>query len=439
MKIMNRRNFIGKLSASGILLTNTRLSGQGPGFVGASPKILLYSGWNTKNIGDQGHTPGTLRFLEQHFPEATVTVWLSSTNEETNRLLLHRFPKITIVRGKMNELGQTDEPELRKAFEQCDLVIHNSGMAFNQFWKAPSILEACNRNHKPICLYGQSFDGFSEEEEALMVGHLSKAMAIFCRDTESFSYLRRIGVRSPILEFGPDGCFGIDLVNEAKAHAYLERHQLQHKQFMVAIIRTNTSGAPKPKNLPTWDIGDTSQNPWEPTPEDQAQTEEWARKLRQIIVHWVKNTGLKVLLAPEVEKEIIQAKRLLYDRLPADVQTYVIHKSEWWNMDEACSVFQAAHTLVSSEPHSLIMALGRRTPIIHLFSRRHGLKAWMFRDIGLPEWLHDIDYDPVRNPIDTLMNIYSNYDRALKKVDRAMAFVEQRSAEMVHDIKNYLS
>ncbi|HYE17148.1 MAG TPA: twin-arginine translocation signal domain-containing protein, partial [Tepidisphaeraceae bacterium] len=27
--------------------------------------VLLHSGWATKNIGDVGHTPGTLRFLYQ--------------------------------------------------------------------------------------------------------------------------------------------------------------------------------------------------------------------------------------------------------------------------------------------------------------------------------------------------------------------------------------
>lgn len=172
--------------------------------------LLLYSGWNTKNIGDQGHTPGTLRFLEKYFPEADITVWLSSTNEETNTILMNRFPKIRIVRGTMDIYGQTDSSQLAKSFQAADLVIHNSGMAFNSFWKAPSILKACNRNSKPIVLFGQSFDGFKPEDEGFMVQQLSRAAAIYCRDTESYLYLRRIGVDAHILEFGPDGCFGID-------------------------------------------------------------------------------------------------------------------------------------------------------------------------------------------------------------------------------------
>lgn len=439
MPPIDRRDFLGKLSACSFLLLPSAASTPIPLFSQAPSKILLYSGWNTKNIGDQGHTPGTLRFLEQHFPEAQLTVWLSSTNEETNELLRKRFPHISIVRGKMDIHGKTESPELAKAFETADVVIHNSGMAFNSFWKAPSILEACNRNNKAIVLYGQSFDGFKPEDEGFMVRQLSQAAAIYCRDTESYQYLRRIGVRSSILEFGPDGCFGIDLRNDQKAQAYMKQHGLESKKFLVAIIRTNTPAGARPKTLPSWDVGDRSQNPWDPSSDDAIQSEEWARKIRQIIIHWVKETNLPVLLAPEVEKEIIHAKRLLYDRLPADIQAKVVHKAEWWNMDEACSIYRQAHTLVSAEPHSLIMALANRTPIIHLFSRRHGLKAWMFRDIGLSEWLHDIDHAAASQAIAELMQIYENYERALAKVDRAMAFVEQRGKEMIGDIKRLLS
>ncbi len=239
------------------------------------PKVLLYSGWNTRNIGDQGHTPGTLRFLEINFPEAIVTVWLSSTNDEINDLLMARFPKITIVRGEMDNEGKTDSPDLQKAFDEAGLLIHNSGMSYNSFWKPPAILEACIRKNKLICIYGQSFDGFQEDDKSKMAGELSKAMAIYCRDNESYYYLRKIGVNPPILEFGPDGCSGIDLLNDQKAKVYLDKHSLSPKKFISVIIRTNTPAGEKPKNLPKWDVGNTSQNPGNPSSKDAIQTEIW--------------------------------------------------------------------------------------------------------------------------------------------------------------------
>ncbi len=84
------------------------------------------------------------------------------------------------------------------------------------------------------------------------------------------------------------------------------------------------------------------------------------------------------------------------------------------------------------------MALAHGVPIIHFFSKRHGVKAWMFRDFGLPEWLIDIDEEPADTTIKALMDIYNDYDRASGKVKRAMQFVEQRSAEMMADIKGFL-
>jgi len=50
------------------------------------PKVLLNSGWAFINIGDIGHTPGTLRFLEQYWHEAQVTLWLAHANEAAWRV-----------------------------------------------------------------------------------------------------------------------------------------------------------------------------------------------------------------------------------------------------------------------------------------------------------------------------------------------------------------
>jgi polysaccharide pyruvyl transferase WcaK-like protein len=404
-----------------------------------APKLLLYSGWNTYNIGDQGHTPGTLRFFEKYFPEASVMVWLHKTNDETITMLKKRFPKIKIIRGNIDQNGAFDNSELQQIYEACDLFIHNSGMHYNSFWTPSPILDKCIENQKPFCLYGQSFDGFTEDIEADMVSKLSKAAAIYCRDVESYHYLRKKGVQSPILEFGPDGCFGIDLLNDNKAEMYMAEHKLESKKFLTVIIRTNTPGGLRPDKLPAWDIGDTTQNPRDPAEADIRQIKLWIDKMKDIVVQWVNITGLKVFLAPEVNKEIEMARKFVYDTLPPDIQSKVVLKSEWWNMDEASSMYKHSRTLVAMEPHSCIMALAHRTPIIHFFSKRHGLKAWMFRDIGLSEWLYNIDEEPTERLLKALMDIHENYDRALIKVDRAMTFVEQRSAEMVGDLKHILS
>ena len=107
-------------------------------------------------------------------------------------------------------------------------------------------------------------------------------------------------------------------------------------------------------------------------------------------------------------------------------------------MDEACSIYAQAEVVVSMEPHSCIMALANGTPTLHLFSQRHGRKAWMFRDIGLPEWLHDIDCDSASQVTAALKAIHADEERAKRKVNRAMHFVERRSGEIMRDLQLYL-
>jgi len=437
MTSLKRREFV-KLTSASAIFTVFSFQNRKGAFISKNFRVLLYTGWNTKNIGDQGHTPGTLRFLEQHFPEAEITVWIHSTNEEISTMLTNRFPKIRLIQGTIDEKGVADNVELQKAFDTNDLIIHNSGMSYNSFWKSPSILEACNYRKKLMIIFGQSFDGFNDVEREKISGLLSNVKAIYCRDNESYYYLRSIGVNSLIIEFGPDGCFGIDLHNREKAEKYMKEKDLEPKKFITVIIRTNSSHI-KAMYIPKkGDIIDKSQNPIEPTEEDIQQNDLWAKKLREVIIYWVKKTGFKVLLAPEVEKEIFYAKELLFNKLPEDIKPFVVHKGEWWNMDEACSVYKHSHTLISMEPHSCIMALANKTPIIHYFTKRHGKKAWMFRDIGLPEWLYNIDDDSSESVTSALDSIYKDYERAVSKVNRAMSFVESRSKEMISDIKKFV-
>ncbi|WP_339730256.1 polysaccharide pyruvyl transferase family protein [uncultured Gimesia sp.] len=400
----------------------------------AEPKqktILMRSGWQTVNIGDIGHTPGTLRYLETYLPDVKVILWLHKTTDEITAMLKTRFPKVEIVQGRLNARGKANNPEFQKAFDEADLFLYNSGMHFNQFWPPPIyIIEACTVTNKPFCLYGQSFDGFAPEDEEKMSELLSRAAAIYTRDVESFYYLRKIGVTSPSLSFGPDGCFGIDVRDEAKANAWLKAHDLKPKEFITVTLRSNTPKIGAKKS--------TSMNPANPSKEDLAQNELWTKKLRAMITDWVRKTKKKVLLAPEVNKEIIHAKTMILDKLPEDVKPYVVNRDPFWNVDEAASVYAQAIAVVSMEPHSCIVALAAGTPTMHLASPRHGLKRWMFRDIGLSEWLFDIDADPANQFTRALLKIDAKPELAQSKVDRAMHTVNTRSQEMMGELKQIL-
>jgi polysaccharide pyruvyl transferase WcaK-like protein len=154
---------------------------------------------------------------------------------------------------------------------------------------------------------------------------------------------------------------------------------------------------------------------------------------------WVKETGYKVLIAPEVKKEMVHNKRLIFDPLPPEIQKQVVNLDEFWNADEAASVFARAHTVVCHEPHSPIIALANGTPIIHTYSEFHSPKCWMFQDIGLAEWLPEFDSTPATKMFEILLGIHSDYPAALAKVKKAMDFVHARQAATMQVVKKVLA
>jgi hypothetical protein len=96
-----RRHFIASITAA---LGGSLIAADG------KPKtILLQSAWDTINIGDIGHTPGTLRVLEEHLPEVKVVLWASKLDDRVEALLRRRFPKVEILQGYLTGGKERDE------------------------------------------------------------------------------------------------------------------------------------------------------------------------------------------------------------------------------------------------------------------------------------------------------------------------------------------
>ncbi len=393
----------------------------------AKPKtVLLHSGWAVKNIGDIGHTPGTLRVLEQHLPDVHVILWAAYVNEPVEAMLMKRFPKLEIVRGSLSD---KDGP-VQKAVDRADLFMRNSGMGQNVDFMA-----YCRKINKPYGLYGQSYfpDMVSGDGAEKRIEHLNNASFIYTRETKTLDILKTAGVKAPVLEFGPDGCFGIDVRDDERGLARMKKHGLEERKFITIQLRTHTPTSPgvddkRPQKL----------NPLHPTPQMIADDTRRAKVYQELITMWVKKTGYKVLIAPEVHKEMEHNKRFIYDQLPPEIQEHVVNLDEFWNADEAASVFARAHTVVCHEPHSPIIALANGTPIIHTFSEFHSPKCWMFKDIGLEEWLPEFDSTPSSKMFEILMGIHEDYDGALAKVKKAMAFVHQKQAEGMQVVKKLI-
>jgi polysaccharide pyruvyl transferase WcaK-like protein len=378
--------------------------------------IVLQSGWDTINIGDIGHTPGTLRVLEQHLPHVHIIVWMMKIDARIQAMLQRRFPNVEFLQGSLTGQSQKDR-KLQKAIQSCDLFIRNSGMG-----QDISYMKFCRQHGKPYGLFGQSFFPTMIQGEGAQerIDLLNQAAFIYTRESKTLSILQRAGLKTPILEFGPDGCFGIDVRDEDRGSATMKKLSLEERRFITVQIRTNTPkypgvDDPRPEKL----------NPLHPTPQQIEDDERRAAKYRALIKLWIEKTGGKVLIAPETLKEMGHNKRLLHDPMPPELQKQIVNLESFWNADEAASIFAKAHTVICHEPHSPIIALANGTPIIHTYSEFHSPKCWMFKDIGLSDWLLEMDETPIEDIAKTLFEIDHDYPNAQAKVKNAMNHVHQ--------------
>lgn len=416
-----RRHFIASITAA--------LGGSLFAADGRPKTILLQSAWDTVNIGDIGHTPGTLRVIEEHLPEVNVILWAMKLDERVTAMLNKRFPKVQIVQGN---LAKDDAPstELKAAIARCDFFIRNSGMG-----QDINFMQYCTKLGKPYGLFGQSYfasmiEGKGAEERIAL---LNAASFIYTRETKTLDILKKGGITNPELRFGPDGCFGIDVHDDERALATMKKLGLEDRKFITLQLRTNTAKLPGVDDTRTPKL-----NPLHPSPQQIADDERRAAKYRELVTLWVKKTGHKVLIAPEVKKEMEHNKRLIHDLLPPEIQKHVVNLEYFWNSDEAASVFARAHTIVCHEPHSPIIALANGTPIIHTYSEFHSPKCWMFKDIGLGEWLLEMDETPVEKMAETLFAIDADYPAAQAKVKKAMAYVHECFGKSMKHVRGVL-
>ena len=433
--MISRRTFLG---STGLALGSASLPSLAQAFQPQSeassrsssksqPTVLLQSGWAVKNIGDIGHTPGTLRFLESYYPEAHVILWAVNTNAQVDAMLRKRFPKLEIVKGSLSEKGGP----VQEAIARSDFFLRGPGMG-----QSTDFMKYCNAIGKPWGLQGQSYfpDMVTGRGAEDRIALLNGASFIFCRDSKTLKTLQDAGVKPPVLEFCPDGCFGIDVRDEEKALARMKKHGLEEKKFITLQLRTHSPSSPgvddkRPQKL----------NPLHPTPENIADDKRRAKVYQDLIALWVKETGWKVIIAPEVYKEMEYNKKFVYDPLPDDLKKHVVNFDEFWNVDEACSFYARAHTVICHEPHTPIMALAMGTPMMHTFSEFHSPKCWMFKDIGLEEWAPEFDSTPADKMFEILMGIHRDYAGAQAKVKKAMAYVEERAQREMSVLKSVVN
>jgi hypothetical protein len=348
-------------------------------------RVMLRSGWQFVNIGDIGHTPGGLHLLEQYLPDAEVTLWIAHTTDAIDAMLGTRFPKVKIVKGTIDPktLAVTGDA-LKVALNETDVL-------------------------------GVTLGDINDNLAAL----LSNAKFVFTRDTLSLAAMKKAGMKGPAVGFAPDATFAIDVRDDKKAVPFLASLGLEEQKFICAVPRLRFT--PYRHFTP------------EQIKQREAVNEQFAeadhKKLRDALSAVVRKTGKKVLVCPEMTYQLEVIDKLVIDPLPADVKPHVMKRGTFWLPDEAASVYARAAAVVSFEMHSPIIALAAGTPAVYLRQPTDTRKGQMMRDIGLPEWIHEIDDVTGEQIGATLLAILADTPAAKAKVTKAMATVAARYGE----------
>jgi polysaccharide pyruvyl transferase WcaK-like protein len=398
---MNRREFL-TASLAGSLLAGRAVTQE------AKPlKILLVSAWQSVNIGDIAHTPGMLALLEKYRPRDEVTLWPRVMDASVEALLLKRFPKLKMVRTKADQ---------QAALENCDFFLHGSGPGL--VGKAEA--EMAQKAGKP---YGFGGVTLSDDEIKNQRDLLSGARFVFCRDTDSLAALRAAGIKNPRKEFGPDATFALDLRDDEVAKKLLDSYQLEAGKFMCIV--------PRLRWTPYWEIRPTVK----PNPERSAVNEAFAErdhaKQREAIIAWVRETKQRVLLCPEMTYAVVRLKPLLFDPLPDDVKPLVSVMDRYWLTAEAASVYAQAALILSMEMHSPIMAVANGTPAMLLRQPTDTRKGQMWRDVGLKEWIFEIDDTTGKQVAERTLEIAKNLPAARETAKKAREVARKAMEAMV--------
>ena len=394
----------------------------------SEPKhILLRSSWQTVNIGDIAHTPGVLRILETYLPDVQITLWPSKIDNGVEALLLSRFPKLRIAK---------DSNKLAAAFADCDFLLHGSGASLVA---QRDVVRWSKETGKPYGIYGitlppkksSATQATSAEAMAETVRVLSGAQFVYFRDSHSLALAKEKGCTASLMEFGPDGAFGCDLRDDERADAFLTQNRLQTGKFLCCI--------PRLRYTPYWLIKNRPFDPAKHARNEEMKEHDHAQ-LRNAIIEVVRTTDLKVLICPEDQTQMQVGKDLLLDQLPADVRKRVVWRPNYWLTGEAISTYTRSVGLFGNEMHSPIMCIGHGIPAIVCRWQEQTSKGYMWEDIGLNDWLFNLDEPAdVDGIVPAVLQLAREPELAKQKATAARKRVQQRQAATMDVLQKELT
>ncbi|HHW09747.1 MAG TPA: polysaccharide pyruvyl transferase family protein [Firmicutes bacterium] len=384
---------------------------------------LLHSDAAGKSHAERGIEPGAWQAFQERWGPYRLAAFdrgclAARTAQAMADDILQRLP------GELYAQMQKVNPVAAEAFANAGFVVFNSGTVLNfgragkrRFWQSPFQLAMplilARHLGIPYGINAHSFDALEWPSDLVYRPLFRDAQFVFCRDSDSLLYLNQRNLGNSRSGFRPDSTFFFRGEDEEWAADFLKRHGLKEKEFITVTIRTSAQPGPL-------------QGVMEPEREERHM-----EKLRAFIERWTVVTGQKVLLCPEVRWEVEAAGERIFKHLSPQAKEKCVWLDHFWTTEQAGSIYRKARIVVSMEMHSIIMAFGLGTPVLHPQFSEAGRKAWMLEDIGVGDWLFDIDEMEAEELLKAAFDIHENYPAAEARVTEGMKRLHQLGSEVV--------
>lgn len=405
---MNRREWIIKstLTAGSLLATNTLVSSMQENLSRKRLHLLLVSGWQTVNIGDIAHTPGLIHLLKTHFPDLKITLWPNDIDLQEEAALLSYFPDLTIIKDDFAQTGKAGNENIFLHMESADFMLHGSGPGIVGLEKLKIWRE---RTKKPFGIFGVTIGSIGDELKSLLDG----AAFIFTRETHSLEILKAENVLNPVTGFGPDATFSLPYRKDSSAEFYMNLWDLKKGKFICVIPRLRYTPYHRIHVRIQWERQQIDRV----IAENQKFAEEDHSKLREVIIRYVKETGNKVVLCPEMAYQTELYEPFLYNPLSSEIKDHIL-MHPYWQADDAASLYAQAAAVISAECHSPIIAMVNGTPAVYLRQPSDTIKGQMYYDLGLDDWIFEIEQTSGEQIAERVLEIVRHPEESREKVEK---------------------
>jgi hypothetical protein len=116
-----------------------------------------------------------------------------------------------------------------------------------------------------------------------------------------------------------------------------------------------------------------------------------------------------------------------FNKLPEEVKKKVVWREQYWLTDFAQRVYNRSAAFSATSSTARSCAIGHRVPAIVCRFKEQTSKGFMWRDIGLGEWLFDDDFDESEKGLTpAVLAIVDDQATAKAKALKAKAVADDR-------------